>query len=61
MGLSKNIIKPYEIKVGSGIKIWWKCKEGHSWEAAPNHRKRDKAVLIVPVRKYWQDLMILRH
>lgn len=36
----KNIIKPYEIKVGSGIKIWWKCKEGHSWEAAPNHRKK---------------------
>lgn len=36
----KNIIKPYEIKVGSGMKIWWKCKEGHSWEATPNHRKK---------------------
>ena len=40
----KNIIKPYEIKVGSGMKIWWKCKEGHSWKAVIASRTGKKYV-----------------
>lgn len=32
MGL-KNKIDITLIKAGSNRKIWWKCKEGHSWQA----------------------------
>ena len=30
--------KPDEILPGSGIKVWWKCDKGHSWEAVINTR-----------------------
>ena len=29
---------PFEIAYGSHTKVWWKCKNGHSWQASPNHR-----------------------
>lgn len=29
----KNILKPTEISPNSHKKVWWKCKEGHSWES----------------------------
>lgn len=36
----KNVnISPDEISSGSGIKVWWKCKMGHSWKTAPLYRK----------------------
>lgn len=31
-------IKPEELGPGSTVKIWWKCKNGHSWQAAPYSR-----------------------
>ena len=31
---------PNKITYGSAIKVWWKCKEGHKWEASPNDRSR---------------------
>ena len=31
-------IKPEKVGPGSTIKIWWKCKNGHSWQAAPYSR-----------------------
>jgi very-short-patch-repair endonuclease len=42
----KNIsLKPSEVTVGSGKKVWWKClKKGcdhHIWEATVNHRTGD--------------------
>ena len=36
----KNNIMPSDISIWSKNKVWWKCKEGHSWEATPNHRKK---------------------
>lgn len=31
-------LTPPKIAYGSHIKVWWKCKNGHSWQASPNHR-----------------------
>ncbi len=36
----KNEIKPTEIPSGSEKKVWWKCKEGHEWQAVLNSRPR---------------------
>ena len=33
-----NELEPCELQAGSHKKVWWKCKEGHSWQASPNHR-----------------------
>lgn len=31
---SKNKdLKPEEVSIGSHFKVWWKCANGHSWEA----------------------------
>ena len=36
----KNIIKPASVVPGSGKKVWWKCKKGHSYEQQiSNHIK----------------------
>jgi hypothetical protein len=32
---NKNIIKPTEISIGSGKKVWWKCELGHEMFLAP--------------------------
>ena len=29
---------PENISAGSGIAVWWKCKKGHSYRAAPNSK-----------------------
>lgn len=36
----KNIIQPSDISAGSGRKVWWKCKEGHKWQACVSDRRR---------------------
>jgi len=38
----KNTIKPIEITKGNTIKVWWKCKEGHEWQATVNNRTNNK-------------------
>lgn len=35
-------IDPKKISLGSGLKAWWICKNGHSWEAAIYQRTRTK-------------------
>ena len=30
--------KPEDYKAGSNVKVWWKCKLGHNWQATINHR-----------------------
>ena len=30
--------KPNQTSYGSAKKVWWKCSDGHEWEATPNHR-----------------------
>lgn len=36
---AKKGIYPTEVSSGSGIKVWWKCKKGHSWESVISSRK----------------------
>ena len=36
----KNMVKPTEITAGSQKKVWWKCKEGHSWEMLVRSRTK---------------------
>ena len=31
-------LNPDTITLGSGIKVWWKCSEGHEWQATIAHR-----------------------
>lgn len=33
-------LKPIHVSVHSNQKVWWKCKEGHEWEAQINSRSR---------------------
>jgi hypothetical protein len=39
----KNKISPYDISLGSGKKVWWKCKKGHEWEAVVCDRTLKKS------------------
>ncbi len=32
-------IDPHRITLGSNVKIWWRCRKGHEWQASPNGRK----------------------
>jgi hypothetical protein len=39
---AKNLgINPCELMIGSGKKVWWKCKNGHSWLSSINNRKNN--------------------
>ena len=39
----KNDVNPLELKPGSNIRVWWKCKRcGHSWQTSPNKRTYEK-------------------
>ena len=31
-------LSPSTISPGSHTKVWWLCKNGHEWQASPNHR-----------------------
>jgi len=38
---SKNTgIDPEKLSFGSNLKVWWKCENGHSWQASINMRVR---------------------
>lgn len=38
----KNNISPMEVTCGSGMKVWWKCPKGHSYQASISHRTSNK-------------------
>jgi very-short-patch-repair endonuclease len=38
----KNKTLPQNYKSGSGVKVWWKCKENHSWLDSIKHRKEGR-------------------
>lgn len=38
----KNDISPEELTCGSGMKVWWKCSNGHSYQASISHRTSKK-------------------
>lgn len=33
-------LQPHEVSHGSMKKVWWRCAEGHLWQASPNERCR---------------------
>ena len=35
-----GVLTPDKITNRSGIKVWWRCSEGHEWEAPPHNRSR---------------------
>lgn len=35
-------LKPSDVMLSSGKKIWWKCSNGHEWEISPNSRVSKK-------------------
>ena len=35
---SRNTTKPTDVSQGSNKKIWWRCDEGHEWQATINDR-----------------------
>jgi hypothetical protein len=52
--LKKNLMKewdfnknkktdPKKISIGSGLKVWWICKNDHSWEASIYHRTKNQS------------------
>lgn len=36
----KNAGTPSDVTPGSRLKVWWRCKDGHSWDATVIDRKR---------------------
>ena len=36
----QNGISPDKLSLGSGRKVWWKCADGHEWEAVISARNR---------------------
>lgn len=56
-------LKPTELTLGSGKKVWWKCSKGHSWEAAIYNRSVGKGCPYCINQKTWtgyNDLATLR-
>ena len=37
-----SLLKPNEISAGSKKKVWWKCKNQHSWQESPAKRRVNK-------------------
>lgn len=31
-------LKPENFRITSNVKVWWKCKEGHEWQALISNR-----------------------
>ena len=42
---------PDKITFGSIIKVWWKCKHGHSWQTSPNGRGKGQGCPVCAGRK----------
>lgn len=37
-----NNLKPYDFTASSGKKVWWKCSNGHEWQATIHNRSKGK-------------------
>ena len=33
-------IDPIKLSPGSGVKVWWRCHKGHTWEASIHNRAK---------------------
>jgi len=36
-----GVMQPEQFSIGAGIKIWWKCEYGHSWQSLLYSRKKN--------------------
>ena len=36
-------LKPSDVTVGSGKKVWWRCRHGHEWQAIIDNRRSGKS------------------
>ena len=51
----KNTIDPLTLSAGSGIKVWWKCKNcGYSWETSVVNRTKGKGCPECGIKKIWE-------
>ena len=51
----KNLnLTPSQIGAGSSKKVWWKCYNGHEWEATISHRKNGNGCPYCSNRKVFQ-------
>lgn len=39
-GNGHDVSTPDKVAISSGLTVWWKCLEGHEWQAAINNRSR---------------------
>ena len=56
-------LKPELLRPGSNKKVWWKCKNGHEWQATPNSRSHGYGCRICSnkvVVKGFNDLATVR-
>ena len=44
-------IAPNEMTFSNGKKAWWKCREGHEWQAMINNRNRGRGCPICAKEK----------
>ena len=35
-----GVLTPWDVTIGSGRKVWWKCALGHEWEAVIRSRTK---------------------
>jgi len=47
-----NNLEPSDFMSNSNKKVWWKCKEGHEWEAVIYSRTAGRNCLCGSGRKY---------
>ena len=57
---SKNDENPLILSVGSNLRVWWKCKNGHEWQATIDKRSLSgEVVQFVQERRLSRDSMTL--
>ena len=49
-----NGISPETVTYGSNRKVWWKCRNGHSWQADISHRYGGNGCPYCSGRKVWE-------
>jgi len=50
-----NGLTPVDVMSSSGKKVWWKCSEGHEWQASIDHRNRGTGCPYCSGNKVLQD------
>ena len=48
-------LKPEDFTANSGKKVWWKCSEGHEWQASIDHRNNGTGCPICRKNKKQKD------